>query len=123
MDVSGQQLIPAPGVILSPLETTFFGSVAERLAETDLCGKPAATLFGLPVKKHLAEIAEEQARRLSGSVSYRGRNNQLYTKYCGCPQDVLVASRQTVFFRKRLSFRVGQFRIPRPSQTIGRGNC
>jgi hypothetical protein len=106
---SGQRFVPTHGVSLTASETTFFShSTPQRLTETHVFGKPVASLFGLPVQEWLARVREKQARRLSEYVSYSGRNNQSYTKYCEVhARDVLVASRQTVFFRKHLSFRVG----------------
>ena len=106
---SGQRFFSTRGASLSASETNFFShSTPQRLTATHLCGNPVATLFGLPVQEYLARVREEEACRLSRSVSYSGRNNQVYTKYCEVhARDVLVASRQTVFFRKTLSFRVG----------------
>ncbi|MFW5968767.1 MAG: restriction endonuclease [Persicimonas sp.] len=82
-------------------------SYRER-CEEPIDGKPPEAYFGVDVAEYEADVERRVARRQSTTVSYRGRNNQTYTKECRVePDDVKTKTRQVLLSYPTVDFCVG----------------
>lgn len=105
----GREIFPIVPDPISPAERAFWQqSKVVSYPQVTLASKPLATYFGKPMEEYRLRVASGIAQRLSQTISYTGRNNQSYSKFCEVkPQDVRLSSRQVLFLHRRVNLSVG----------------
>ncbi|MFW5967943.1 MAG: hypothetical protein ACOCV2_10510, partial [Persicimonas sp.] len=97
---------------LSATEEEVWKAASFRDQRTEpIDGRPPESLFGVDVTGYEDDLKRRVATRHSTTVSYRGRNNQVYSKECRVePDDVKVTTRQVLLSYPNLDFEVGPTR-------------
>jgi restriction system protein len=105
----GREIFPVVPGSISPAErAVWIAKDIVSYAETMFASKPLAAYFGKPMNEYRLIVAEKLAHRLSQTISYRGRNNQSYSKFCEVrSQDVKLSSKQVLFMRRQVDLSAG----------------
>ena len=106
---SSRKLFPLHNDDRNALEEEFWKySHFELFPEKVIQGKAVATYFGRSIEAYRQVVIQEVTSRLSRNVSYAGRNNHSYTKYCEVKSnDISITTKQVLLVRQTARLMVG----------------
>jgi hypothetical protein len=133
-NASGRVFYPLANGRLTSNEIKYWGpSQLKLLPRTHVTGRLPVALFGVSPQEYAQKARTDIAAEQSRLVTYYGRNNQRYEKFCQVSDsDVSVNASQVVLYRKYIPFQIGvkkyetiladdASRIPCITATIGLG--